>query len=305
MLLRQLRYFINVARAGSFVAASRQLNISQPALGYQVKKLEEFLGVALLLRLPRGVALTPAGSELLEHGEAIDKQLKQAIAAVEAYRSRPHRIFSFGATPTPGKALVPDLLDLCGPEHGLRIAIREGLSGELFNQVKAGQLDIAVCYDPPQHPDIAAVPLYREDLFLVGPSALIVGETMDIPFAGLPAFPLVLDTGFQLTRTMIERIAQEQGVRLNVALEIEPTSFKREILVANRCCTVVPLGLFLHEIASGELQCRHIVAPSINRVLTLIGRPGLPAADIDFIRGILAPIVARKIAEGRLGWRAL
>jgi LysR family transcriptional regulator, nitrogen assimilation regulatory protein len=303
VLLRQLRYFMAVARAGSFVAASRQLNVSQPALGYQVKKLEEFLGVELLVRLPRGVALTPAGGELLGHGEAIDARLKQAIAAIDTYRSKP-RTYLFGATPTPGKALIPDLLGI-SPERKVQIAIREGLSGELFNQVKAGQLDVAVCYDPPPHQSVAILPLYREDLFLVGPPALMGGETADIGFGDLKEFPLVLDSGFQVTRELIEGIAQKRGVRLNVALEIEPTSFKREILVTNRCCTVVPRGLFLHEIASGELNCRHIVRPSINRTLALIGRPGLAADDLDLIHAILTPIVARKIAEGRFGWRAL
>jgi hypothetical protein len=130
-------------------------------------------------------------------------------------------------------------------------------------------------------------------------------DTSDIAFADLQAFPLVLDSGFQVTRALIEGIARERDVRLNVVLEIEPTGFKREILVTNRCCTLVPLGLFLHEIANGELHCRHIVQPSIDRTLALIGRPGLARGDLDLIRAMLTPIVARKIAQGSLGWRAL
>lgn len=305
MLLRQLRYFTSIARAGSFVAASRELNVSQPALGYQVKKLEERLGTELLVRLPRGVALTQAGQELLKHATVINEQVNEAIAAVAACHTDPRRQFSFGATPTAGKALVPDLLAQCGAERGLQITIREALSSELLNDVQAGRLDVALCYDPPPQKGIAAFPLYREDLFLVGPPALIGCDPSEIAFAELAHFPLVLDTGSQITRGMIERIAKEHGVRLNVTVEVEPAGFKRELLTAERCCTLVPLGLFLHEIVNHELACRHVVAPSISRVLTLIARAGLPGNDIDFIRALLAPIVARKIDDGRLGWKEL
>jgi LysR family nitrogen assimilation transcriptional regulator len=302
--LRQLRYFMAVAQAGSFAAASRQLNVSQPALGYQVKKLEELLGVELLVRTSRGIALTAAGSELVSHGQAIEQRLREAIVAMSAYRARPMRNYSFGATPTPGKALVPDLLEAFAGT-GESITIREGLSVELFKQVRSGDLDIAVCYDPPSNPDVTAVPLYREDLFLVGPAALIDENHKPVEFAELQNYPLVLDTGFQLTRGLIERLARERDVRLNVVLEVEPASFKRELLISNRCCTVVPFGLFLHEISTGELRSRHIVSPSIDRTLTLIVRPGFPSADLEHIQATLVAIVMRKIAEGRLGWRAI
>ena len=58
MLLRQLRYFLTVAEAGSFTAAAERMHVSQPALGYQVKQLEARFGVALLERHSRGIRPT-------------------------------------------------------------------------------------------------------------------------------------------------------------------------------------------------------------------------------------------------------
>lgn len=305
MDLRQLKYFVAVARAGSFIAAGRQLNISQPALGYQIKKLENALGVELLQRLPRGVLPTPAGNELLVHAEAILQRLTEANTAIAAYRAIPYRSYVFGVTPTSGQALLPDLLDLCDSDRGLKIALREGLSVELISQITAGQLDMGVCYNPRPHPHMVALPLLREDLFLIGPADLIGRNTAPISFADLSAFPLVLDTRFQLTRELIERTAQEHGVRLNVTVEAESTNFKRELLVMRRCCTVASYGLFLPEINAGLLRGRHIVAPSIDRTLSLIGRPGLPNGDFEFMRAALAPIIEQKIAEGRFCWHSL
>lgn len=300
MDLRQLRYFLSVAEAGSFVAASRQLNVSQPALGYQVKKLEEDLGVELLARLPRGVALTPAGIELRLHAEAVLDRLHEARTKVSAFRSKPARTFSFGVTPTAGKAMLADFLAACAGRQAPQVAIREGLTVELVNQVRTAQLDFAVCYDPPSQ--MAAVPLYHEDLFLVGPQSLLHDEGSDIAFAELANFPLVLDTPFQFTRSLIESIACARGVKLNVALQIELVNFKRELLVANRCCTLVPYGLFLDEISANLLQCRQVVDPPIRRTLHLIARPGTTARDFELMHTLLRPIVAEKIAAGRLRW---
>ncbi len=56
MNLRQLRYFVKVVEVGSMTRAAEQLFVAQPALGVQVKALEERLGVELLVRHSRGVA---------------------------------------------------------------------------------------------------------------------------------------------------------------------------------------------------------------------------------------------------------
>ena len=61
MELRQLRYFVAVCSAGSVAGAAKALHIAQPALSRQMMALEDEFGAQLLVRLPRGVALTRAG----------------------------------------------------------------------------------------------------------------------------------------------------------------------------------------------------------------------------------------------------
>src|SRR2546430_15043185 len=69
MELRQLRYFLGVCEAGSFLKASVRLHVAQPALGHQMSTLEEELGVRLLLRSNKGVTPTSAGKTFLEHAK--------------------------------------------------------------------------------------------------------------------------------------------------------------------------------------------------------------------------------------------
>ena len=64
--LRQLAGFVAVARLGSFSASARELNMTQPAFSQQIRQLETALGVRLLERTTRHVALTEAGERVLE-----------------------------------------------------------------------------------------------------------------------------------------------------------------------------------------------------------------------------------------------
>jgi len=79
MNLRQLACFVAIVEEGSFTRAARSVGITQPSLSQHVRALEEELGGAVLERLPRGVALTPAGRTLLPEARA-------ALRAVERGR---------------------------------------------------------------------------------------------------------------------------------------------------------------------------------------------------------------------------
>jgi DNA-binding transcriptional LysR family regulator len=79
MNLRQLACFVAIVEEGSFTRAARRVGITQPSLSQHVRSLEEELGGPVLERLPRGVALTPAGRTLLPEARA-------ALRAVERGR---------------------------------------------------------------------------------------------------------------------------------------------------------------------------------------------------------------------------
>src|SRR5258708_31189527 len=85
MEIRQLRYFLAIAKYGSFTLAAEQIGIAQPALSAQIAKLEAQLQCTLFVRHPRGVELTPAGEmfpghaiETWERIEAAEQDTRQA-----------------------------------------------------------------------------------------------------------------------------------------------------------------------------------------------------------------------------------
>lgn len=303
MDFRQLRYFAAVARAESFTAAGRRLGVSQPALGYQIKQLEQALKVELLNRHARGVTLTDAGAKLLEYAEEVLDRLRRAEQAMAPFQKGLAGELALGVTPTCGRALVPALLAACAERTALRVAIHHGMTSDLLRRVDAGSLDLAFCYGSPGIDRVRGVPLYREPLCLIGPPD-ILGSRDPVAFDELSRFSLVLDDRFHVMRRQVERVARTRNVSLGVALEIEPINLKREMMVRHRCCTIVPYGLFLDEIREGRLGARQIVDPSLMQSLHLLVRRGLNQRLSTFMLALVRDLVTHVIAEGELGWIA-
>jgi len=87
--IRDLTAFVAVARALSFTRAAARLGVSQSALSYTIKALEERLGVRLLTRTTRSVGLTEAGERLLASAGLHLDGIEQALAGLSSYRDRP------------------------------------------------------------------------------------------------------------------------------------------------------------------------------------------------------------------------
>src|ERR1700744_2814289 len=100
MEFRQLRSFCKVVEYGSFTRAAECLRISQPALGLQIRNLEEELRVLLLVRHSRGVELTPEGKILLERAQIILSNVDLALQAIGGGRDIDKKEIRLGLAPS-------------------------------------------------------------------------------------------------------------------------------------------------------------------------------------------------------------
>ena len=298
MDLRQIRYFAAVARRGGFAAAGRALNVSQPALGQQVRNLEARLGAVLLLRHSRGVELTPAGEAFLVHAEQLLEQAAAAERAMARFRAPSPRRLTLGVTPSAGRALTPDLLAACAAHPQLQLSVRHGLTDDSLRQLAAGQLDMALCYEAAAGG--LSAPLYREDFCLVGPAEALADVGGEIDFAALAGRPLILDSA---VRRLVEAVARRQGTALEVVGEVEPAEAKRDMLFRNRCCSVLSRDLFAEDIAAGRMRAVAIVRPGLPRTLYFNAGAEAPRAEAELVLSLLRPLAAAAIASGTRGWR--
>jgi DNA-binding transcriptional LysR family regulator len=136
-----LAAFIAVAEAGSFTRAAAKLGLSQAALSYAVRTVEERLGVRLIARTTRSLSLTDAGEKLLRSLRPAFDHIDNEIAALAAVRDKPAgtiRITTFRHAAR--MVLWPALLKLMPeyPDITFEVDINEGLTDIVASRFDAG-----------------------------------------------------------------------------------------------------------------------------------------------------------------------
>lgn len=232
--IRQLRYFIEVARHGNFSRAAQQLYVAQPALSRSIRLLEEELEVRLFERHSRGVTPTREGRELLDRAQYLIgtfDRIKTDIRDKEELLSGP---LGVGMTPNfalmVGGQLISDVL--AGfPQAELKIV--EAYSPALRDMLRDGRIDIAVLSGgaPASSDALAVDPLFEDQLCLIGRASDPLMQRECFSVAELHELPLAL-TGLSSAgvRNEIEKEASRQRVRLNVVLEVGSMALAAQVI---------------------------------------------------------------------------
>ncbi|HUJ97143.1 MAG TPA: LysR substrate-binding domain-containing protein [Stellaceae bacterium] len=162
-----LRVFEAVARLGGMNRAAGELNTVQSNVTQRIRLLEEELATPLFQRHSRGVALTPAGKRLLPYAARVAQLLAEARRAVkdDGTPSGPLQIGSLETTAA--LRLSPVLASYAAAYPAVDVVLTTGTSAELVELVLAHRLEGAFVCGPVQHPELAAEPVFAEELVLV------------------------------------------------------------------------------------------------------------------------------------------
>lgn len=193
MELRQIRYFVAVAEEGNFGAAARRLNISQPPITRQIRKLEDELGVVLFKRTTKGAELTAAGTAFLDDARQTLAQVSRGIERSQAAQRGELGTIEIGYFGSPIYKVVPELLQAfhnAMPDVGISLH-RMGKSAQI-DALKAGRLHVGFGRYYPPEPGIAVEEVLVEGLSVAVP----VGFETDPPIGDRLALfrdtPLIL-----------------------------------------------------------------------------------------------------------------
>ncbi len=166
MELYLLRYFLAVVETGSFTKAAAACLITQPTLSAGIKRLEEQLGVDLLVRNNKRVFLTTAGSRFLPRAKAILHEVNMASA--ELAEAETAHVLRLGVLQTIPAALVAAALKAFAAEApGIRFDLHEGTEQELLNRLDERGVDYAVSIR--RVDDDTSLPLFEEGYQLALP----------------------------------------------------------------------------------------------------------------------------------------
>ena len=138
-----------VIEEGGLNRATTRLHITQPALSYQIKRLEEELGVSLFHRRPRGISPTEAGRVLLQNAQEVIESVRRARRAVEMRSKGVAGEIRVGTVESVGIYFLPDVLIKIKEKFPMaRATVMYRQSDEVMDALLSNQVDLAVIANP-------------------------------------------------------------------------------------------------------------------------------------------------------------
>ena len=273
-----LSYFVEVCSTNNISRAAERIGISQPSLSLAIKRLEQSLGTALVIRSKTGIRLTKAGKELSHNGQELLRQWQQLKADVSKKTQQPGGQYVIGCHPSVAlyslSRFIPDLLQRY-PQ--LEITLRHGLSRKITEGVISCKIDFAIVVNPVYHLDLVIKELCTDTVSFWQANSLANSDT------------LICDPDLQQVQTMLSNLKKNHNL-----------SFKR-MLVSNNLEVITDLtvagagiGILPGRVANGkygqQLKICDPQLPSYNDRICLVYR-----ADQQQSKG--SKIIATTIAK--------
>jgi DNA-binding transcriptional LysR family regulator len=267
-LLHRIKTFTSVVEQQSFAAAARQLGLSQPAVGMQIRGLEKQLGMRLIARIGPRCVPTEAGVELLKHAHNINGAVSAALESISQYNTSDAVRLRLGVDPSASFLLPPrywrtlqqKMPDLEIQIHCLSTAdIADGLYKDLLD---LGLVNLTLARRP-----LEVRSILHDELLLASAS-----DDMRIPKKPTPtalaALPLLIyEPGGELRR-IVQGWFSREGVALRPLMEIGDLEAVKQLVITGLGYSILP-HLAIAEDERSSFALRHL-SPRIYQKFALV-----------------------------------
>ena len=268
MRLRQLQSFVAVCELGSITRAAEKLYIAQPALGVQIRGLEDEVGAQLLERSARGVVVTPAGrlalvwaQEILRSTASLKEELRELTTSLSGR-------LTLGLTPSVAALFaMPVLLAVQDALPKVQLQLVENVGHELTEWVLAGQVDLALVFDARDAMPLGSSPILQDQLYFVSAFGAGAANRDSIDFEEVLEQPLVLPAAVDSIRKIAESAARALNVPLPLKYEVRSPGVIVSLVRQGFANSIMPLPVIVDAVAQGQLSACRIVSPTLDRYL--------------------------------------
>jgi LysR family transcriptional regulator, transcriptional activator of the cysJI operon len=270
----RLKVFRTVAENLSFRRAGEELYLTQPAVTLQIKALEEDLGVPLFDRTGRQIALTPAGTVLLECVGEIDRLLTAAEQEIAGLRGEVAGELRIGVSTTIAQYVLPRMLgEFHKKNPQVRLMVESGNTEEIVNALREKHIALGLIEGPARRGNVREEPFLEDELVLLVPASHEWAGSGPIQVAQLADAPLLIREQGSGSRRVIEQALEKAGVKLKslkIALELDSTEAIKSAVEAGLGVGFASRWATYKEAEMGTLHEVEIQGLRILRMFTLL-----------------------------------
>jgi DNA-binding transcriptional LysR family regulator len=231
MEIRQLEFFVEVARQKNFTKAAEHLHVAQPAISKSIKKLEEELGLLLFNRVERKVSLTGEGEVFLNHATLILDQLERAKTEMKELSGLKKGEVRIGLPSMVGSYYFPGLIiDFKKMYPNLQITVYEEGTVKIRQMIVDGEIDMGVVMEDSTEKDIEVLPFLEEEMIVCVPRSHPFANRQSVSYEELAKESLVLFKEGYFQREIIARASRMSGLPLNVTFETNQISLIKSLV---------------------------------------------------------------------------
>ncbi len=300
MTLRELRYLVAIAEHRHFGRAAESCHVTQPTLSAQLRKLEDYLGLALIDRSGKQPVPTPAGEQIVERARRL---LAEADAILQLTRQRIGPLqgaLNIGLIPTLAPYLLPWLLGIVRADYPrLHLVVHEDMTRHLADKLDEQMLDVAFLALPMDFGQVARVEyaLFSEPFFVACPAGHEISTYRQVPAHALADLKLMLLTDGHCLRGQALAACGQSDAQQPDAADFRATSLETlvQLVACGLGCTLLPALAVRHQ-DRADLVVRPLATAESRRV-GMVWRRGHPRhADLE----LLGARLRRSVPEGTL-----
>lgn len=269
--LRQLRVFRALALERNFSRVGERIGLTQPAVSRSIHELESQLGLKLLDRTTREVALTQAGQSLATRLDRLLDELDQTLRDVGEMAGALRGRVRVASSPTLSANLMPDCIAAClQQEPDIQLVLLDRIQQDVLGSVRAGEVDFGVVIEPSPTHDLHCETVMQDPFVLVAPKAHPLMRHRALRWSALSGHPLVLLDHASGSRRLIDAALEQHGALCEVVQSLgHPTTVFR-MVEAGIGISVMP-ALAVPPDGLGRLATRPLL-PVVQRDIVLVHR---------------------------------
>jgi LysR family transcriptional regulator, nitrogen assimilation regulatory protein len=295
---KKLQVFYHVTRLGSLSRAEAVLFIAQPAISRSLSRLEEDLGVKLLERHGRGVTPTKFGEILYQQAEIILQEMEETIQKLDRAKRKPSKKVSISASAIVMSLFMPEILNrMLALYPETEVVAVQSPSGEVYNALVSGQVDIAIVMQVPNKKKFYMKKLLEEPMVMIASKNNDVAKLSCVKRDILPVLPVILPASPHGMRRVISDYLVDGNVEIVPHLQIDSVPLIKSMLATENFCVIMPQTSYDKEFDNNEFVGLPL-QPPLTRTLYAASHKGV--SDEEHVHALL-DIISEVFAEFKPG----
>lgn len=288
--INALLAFVTVAHEGSVSRAAQVLNLTQPAVSHQIKRLSEETGITLFRRTANGLHITPDGAAILHKAENVLKSMDEFRSSARKRSGSVSGALKIGTIVDPEFIRLGSMLSQLSMQYpNLSAELVHGVSGDTLQRLKSGRIDAGFFLSAPEQVDnpdegdlYHYVKLANFSYRVIAPAGW-QARVEGADWAALAALPWIGTPEKSVHHRLLSQIFAQHSCEQNVVALVDQEASMLEMVRSGVGLSLSRESIALHERqTSGLAMCTTVSVPACLSIATLKRRKDNPIVSAFF-----------------------